>query len=83
MEHVDRANNLEMFDEAMEQVDQANNLKMFDKALERVVQTVNLQVSRPEAMDHVIRAVLSFLKKGDGGVAVSYTHLTLPTNREV
>lgn len=67
MEHVDRANNLEMFDEAMEQVDQANNLKMFDKALERVVQTVNLQVSRPEAMDHVIRAVLSFLKKGDGG----------------
>ena len=41
---------------------------MFDEALERVVQTVNLQVSRPEEMDHVIRAVLSFLKKGDGGV---------------
>jgi hypothetical protein len=52
----------------MEHVDRANNLEMFDKALERVVQTVNLQVSRPEAMDHVIRAVLSFLKKGDGGV---------------
>ncbi len=67
LEHVDRANNLEMFDEAMEHVDRANNLKMFDKALERVVQTVNLQVSRPEEMDHVIRAVLSFLKKGDGG----------------
>ena len=34
-----------MFDEAMEHVDRANNLEMFDKALERVVQTVNLQVS--------------------------------------
>jgi hypothetical protein len=32
LEHVDRANNLEMFDEAMEHVDQANNLKMFDKS---------------------------------------------------
>jgi hypothetical protein len=59
-------NNLEMFDEALEHVNRASNLEMFDEAPERVVRAVNLQVSWPEALDHVVRAVLGFLKKGDG-----------------
>ena len=36
-------------------------------------------IGEPEAITHPVK----FFEKGDRPLAVSYTHLTLPTNREV
>ena len=36
-----------------------------------------------EQLEVLMKEVVGFIKDGDTAVPVSYTHLTLPTNREV
>ena len=69
----------------MTELDHANNLFLEKKFQDAITKYAKFLESNPDnliALNNMGYA-LSKLKKFESAIAVSYTHLTLPTNREV